>query len=102
MLASNDGDGKGVVLWDVERKQERETLMKNTRISSFTFLPSGSLLAAGIDRNTLKVWDFEKQDKPVAEFSALGLASPVVFAPIGDRIATVRCESNKERIERTL
>ena len=102
VLASNDGDGKGVVLWDVERKQERETLMKNTRISSFTFLPSGSLLAAGIDRNTLKVWDFEKQDKPVAEFSAPGLASPVVFAPIGDRIATVRCESNKERIERTL
>lgn len=102
VLASNDGDEKGVILWDVERKQTRETLMKDTRIHSFTFSPNGSLLAAGINGNTLKVWDFEKQNRPVATFSAPGLASPVVFAPPGDRIATVHSESHKEGIDRTL
>lgn len=102
VLASNDGDEKGVILWDVEHKQTRETLMKDTRIHSFTFSPNGSLRAAGISGNTLKVWDFEKQNRPVATFSAPGLASPVVFAPPGDRIATVHSESHKERIDRTL
>ena len=102
VLASTDGDEKGVVLWDVARGQARETLMKDTRIDSFIFSASGNLLAAGISGNTLRVWDFEKQHKPVAEFSAPGLASPVVFAPPCDRIATVHSESNKERIDRTL
>ena len=102
VLASNDGDEKGVILWDVAHKQTRETLMKDTRIHSFTFSPNGSLLAAGISGNTLKVWDFEKQNRPVATFSAPGLVSPVVFAPPGDRIATVHSESHKERIDRTL
>ena len=102
VLASNDGDEQGVILWDVERKQAQETLMKDTRIHSFTFSPNGSLLAAGISGNTLKVWDFEKQNRPVATFSAPGLASPVVFAPPGDRIATVHSESHKGRIDRTL
>ena len=102
VLVSNDGDEKGVILWDVERKQAQKVLMKDTRIHFFDFSPSGSLHAAGISGNTLKIWDCEKQDKPVATFSAPGLASPVAFSLSNGRIATVHSESNNERIERTL
>ena len=102
VLVSNYGNEKGIVLWDVERKQAEDTLMPDERIRSFTFLPNGSLLAAGISKNTLKIWDVNKRPKLIAEFSAHGLVSPAVFAPQGNRVATVRSESYEERIERTL
>lgn len=102
VLVSNDGNEKGIVLWDVERKQAEGTLRQDERIRSFTFLPNGSLLAAGISKNTLKIWNIDKQNKPITKFSAPGLVSPAVFAPQGNRVATVRSESYEECIERTL
>ena len=101
-LASINGDEEGIVVWDVESKRERETLKQDTRINAMTFLPTGNLLTASIKSGKLKVWDVEKPKKTIAEFSAPGLASPVIFAPSGDKIATVRSQSSKESIERTV
>ena len=101
-LASINGDMEGIVVWDVESKQERETLKQDIRIHAMTFLSNGSLLSASIKGGKLKVWDVKKQKKTIAEFSTPGLASPVIFAPSGDKIATVRSQSSEKSIERTI
>ena len=80
----------GIVLWDVVRKQSRETLLKNTRISSFTILPCGNILAASIQDGNVKVWNAEKPDEPIAEFTETEQAQLIwktAFAPTGDRLA---------------
>ena len=84
------GHRTGVVLWDVERKQVRETLLKDTRITSFTVLPSGDILTAHSQDNNIKVWDAAKPDAPVAEFTETEksrLIWNMAFAPTGDRLA---------------
>ena len=80
----------GIVLWDVVRKQSRETLLKNTRISSFTVLPCGNMLAANVQDENVTVWDAEKPDEPIAEFTETEQAQLIwktAFAPTGDRLA---------------
>ena len=84
------GHRVGVVLWDVERKQVRETLLKDRRITSFTVLPSGNILAAHSQNNVIKVWDAERPDAPIAEFTETEQARliwNIAFAPTGDRLA---------------
>ncbi|RKU16086.1 hypothetical protein C6500_18100 [Candidatus Poribacteria bacterium] len=84
------GYRNGIVLWDVGNKQVRETLLKDTRITSFTVLPSGSILAAHSEDNNVKVWDAERPDTPIAEFTEtdqVRLIWNIAFAPIGDRLA---------------
>ena len=78
----------GVVLWDVERKQAQKTLLEGKRITSFTVLPCGNILAAGIQDGNVSVWDAEKPDEPIAEFTEQArLVGRMAFAPMGDRIA---------------
>ena len=81
----------GIVLWDVESKQVRETLLKDIRrITSFTVLPSGDMLAAHSEDNNIKVWDARKPDTPIAEFTEtdpVRLIWNIAFAPTGDRLA---------------
>ena len=84
------GHRTGIVLWDIESKQVRETLLKDTRITSFTVLPSGNMLAAHSQDNNVKVWDAEKPDAPIAEFTEtdpVRLIWNIAFAPTGDRLA---------------
>ena len=84
------GYRNGIVLWDVESKQVRETLLKDTRITSFTVLPSGDMLAAHSEDNNIKVWDARKPDAPIAEFTEtdpVRLIWKIAFAPTGDRLA---------------
>ena len=84
------GYRNGIVLWDVESKQVRETLLKDTRITSFTVLPSGNMLAAHSQDNNVKVWDAEKPDAPIAEFTEtdqVRLIWNIAFAPTGDQLA---------------
>ena len=84
------GYRNGIVLWDVESKQVRETLLKDTRIASFTVLPSGNMLAAHSQDNNIKVWDAEKPDAPIAEFTEtdpVRLIWNIAFAPTGDLLA---------------
>ena len=84
------GHRTGIVLWDVESKQVRETLLKDTRITSFTVLPSGNILAAHSQDNKIKVWDAEKPDAPIAEFTEtdpVRLIWNIAFAPTGDLLA---------------
>ena len=84
------GHRTGIVLWDVESKQVRETLLKDTRITSFTVLPSGNMLAAHSQDNNIKVWDAEKPDAPIAEFTEtdpVRLIWNIAFAPTGDLLA---------------
>ena len=80
----------GIVLWDVVRKQNRETLLKNTRISSFSVLPCGNMLAANVQDENVTVWDVEEPDEPIAEFTETEQAHLIwktAFAPTGDRLA---------------
>ena len=63
------GYRNGIVLWDVESKQVRETLLEDQRIASFTVLPSGNILSAHSQDNNIKVWDAGKPDAPIAEFT---------------------------------
>ena len=84
------GHRTGIVLWDVESKQVRETLLKDTRITSFTVLPSGNILSADSQDNTIKVWNAEKPDAPIAEFTEtdpVRLIWNIAFAPTGDLLA---------------
>lgn len=84
------GRRTGIVLWDVESKQVRETLLKDTRITSFTALPSGNILSADSQDNNVKVWDAEKPDAPIAEFTEtdpVRLIWNIAFAPTGDLLA---------------
>ncbi len=84
------GHRTGIVLWDVEGQQVRETLLKDKRITSFTVLPSGNMLAAHSQDNNVKVWDAGKPDAPIAEFTEtdqVRLIWNIAFAPTGDRLA---------------
>ena len=84
------GYRNGIVLWDVESKQVRETLLKDTRITSFTVLPSGDMLAAHSEDNNIKVWNARKPDTPIAEFTEtdpVRLIWNIAFAPTGDQLA---------------
>ena len=84
------GQRTGIVLWDVESKQVRETLLQDTRITSFTVLPSGNMLSVHSENNNVKVWDAEKADAPIAEFTEtdpVRLLWKIAFAPTGDRLA---------------
>ena len=89
--------GGGVVLWDVESKKARETLMKRMSIKTFTFRPDGNILAVSSYRNrsndkrTVNVWDVDKPDEPIAEFEFVqqtqSVGNPLIFTPTGDRFA---------------
>ena len=84
------GRRAGIVLWDVESKQVRETLLKETRITSFTVLPSGNMLSAHSQDNNIKVWDAEQSDEPIAEFTEtdpVQLIWNIAFAPKTDLLA---------------
>ena len=78
----------GVVLWDVERKQAQKTLLADKRIASFTILPFGNMLAATVQDENVAVWDTEKPDEPIAEFTEqANLVWRTAFASTGDRLA---------------
>lgn len=83
-------DYPGIELWDVDQKQARETLLKNEYIHTYTVLPCGKILGTNL-RNKTKVWDIDKPDEPIAEFTAPKEPSDWVrheaFAPTGDRVA---------------
>ena len=84
------GHRTGIVLWDVESKRVRETLLKDTRITSFTVLPAGNILTAHSQDNNIKVWDAEKPDAPIAEFTEtdpVRLIWNIAFAPTGNLLA---------------
>ena len=84
------GYRNGIVLWDIESKQIRETLLKDTRITSFTVLPSGNILAAHSEDNNVKVWDAQRPDAPIAEFTEtdqVRLIWNIAFAPTGNLLA---------------
>lgn len=80
----------GIGLWDVESKQVRETLLKEVRITSFTVLSSGDMLAANVQDQSVGVWNAEESDEPIAEFTETEKARLVwhiAFSPTGDRLA---------------
>ena len=78
----------GVVLWDIERKQAQKTLLEGKRISSFTVLPCGNMLAATLQDKNITVWDAEKPDEPIAEFTEQAhLVWRMAFTSTGDRLA---------------
>ena len=84
------GHRTGIILWDVARKRVQETLLRDTRITSFTVLSSGNMLAAHSQDNNVKVWDAEKPNAPIAEFTEtdpVRLIWNIAFAPTGDRLA---------------
>ena len=88
-LASKS-DARGIVLWDVKRQQTTETLLKDTRITSFSVLPSGNILAAHSQDNNIKVWDAKKPEAPIAEFTETEHARliwKIAFAPTSDLLA---------------
>ena len=82
------GYRNGIVLWDIERKQVQKTLLEGKRISSFTVLPSGNILAATLQDKNVTVWDAEKSDEPVAEFTEqANLVWRMAFTPTADLLA---------------
>ena len=86
----------GIVLWDIEHKQAQKTLLEGKRISSFTVLPCGNMLAATLQDKNVTVWDAEKPDEPIAEFTEAEqthLIWKTAFAPTGDRLAVGSRES---------
>lgn len=86
---ASPSDGRGIVLWNVKCQQAQETLLRNTRITSFTVLPSGNILSCYIreDLNSLWVWDAAKPDEAIAEFEEQAqLVWNTAFAPTGNRL----------------
>lgn len=82
------GYPRGIVLWDVGHKQVRKTLLADKRIASFTVLLCGNMLAATSQDGNVTVWEAEKHDEPIAEFTEQTQSRwRMVFAPTGDRLA---------------
>ena len=84
------GYRRGIVLWDVARKQVRETLLEGKRVASFTVLPCGKMLAANMQDGNVSLWDAEKHDEPIAEFTETEQAQLIwktAFAPTDERLA---------------
>ena len=84
------GYRNGIVLWDIRDKHPRKTLLEGKRISSFTILPCGNMLAATVQEENVTVWDTEKPNEPIAEFTETQqtqLTWKTAFAPTGDRLA---------------
>ena len=84
------GYRNGIVLWDIRDKHPQKTLLEGKRISSFTVLPSGNILAATLQDKNVTVWDAEKPDEPIAEFTETEQAHLIwktAFAPTEDRLA---------------
>ena len=85
--------GGGIVLWDVARKQSRETLLKKTRFRSFTFRPDGNMSAVAFNINrsnneqTISVWDVEKSDESIVKFTQQTQFGRLVFTPMGNQFA---------------
>ncbi len=80
----------GIVLWDIESKQVRDTLLGNIGISSFLVLPCGNIIADCSFDNNVNVWSSDELDKPIAEFSETEqteLGRGRAFAPTGDKFA---------------
>ena len=70
ILASR-GYTKGIVLWDVERKQERELIFKDISIRTFAFLPCGNILGIDINREDYTGWKFgETNEVKIGEFTS--------------------------------
>lgn len=90
-ILATRGFHNGIVLWDVARKQIREILLKDTRITSFTVLPSGNMRAVNIQDQNVSVWDdAEESDEPIAEFTETEKAHliwHIAFAPTDDLLA---------------
>ncbi len=65
---------KGLVLWDVERKQARDILIHDklfTVFDALDFLPCGDILAVSRNRNAFKMWRIsETETVSIAEFTS--------------------------------
>ena len=88
-LASTS-DHRGIVLWDVESRKVRDTLLGNIVISSFLVLPCGNIIGDCSFDNNVNVWSSDELDKPIAEFSETEqteLGRGRAFAPTGDKFA---------------
>ncbi len=88
-LASTS-DHRGIALWDVESKQVQDTILENTRITSFSVLPCGNIIGAYIRSNDDYgcVWDAGKPDEPIAEFTEQAqLTWKIAFSPTSDQLA---------------
>ena len=80
----------GIVLWDVESRKVRDTLLGNIVISSFLVLPCGNIIGDCSFDNNVNVWSSDELDKPIAEFSETEqteLGRGRAFAPTGDKFA---------------
>ncbi len=63
-LASR-GHNNGIVLWDVERKQEQELIFKEKSVGAFAFLPDGNILVIKRDQDDYTVSEISKTDEVV-------------------------------------
>lgn len=80
---------RGIVIWDIESKQVQETLFEDKRITSFTVLPCGNVIAAYIQPNDNfgYVWDAEKPDETILEIKEEAqLTWKIDFTPPGNLI----------------
>ena len=101
---------RGIVLWDIETKQVQETLLEDKRITSFTVLPCGIIIAAYIRPNEDfgYVWDAKKPEETILEIKeAAQLTWKIDFTPTGNLIVVSSREGtiykwdikNKKRLD---
>lgn len=101
---------RGIALWDIESKQVQETLFEDKRITSFTVLPCGNVIAAYIQPNDNfgYVWDAKKPEETILEIKeAAQLTWKIDFTPTGNLIVVSSREGtiykwdikNKKRLE---
>lgn len=101
---------RGIVLWDIETKQGHETLLEDKRITTFTVLPCGNVIAAYIQPNDNfgYVWDAKKPDETILEIKEEAqLTWKVDFTPTGNQIVVSSREgtiykwdiANKKRLD---
>ncbi len=101
---------RGVFFWDVETKQVQKTVLEDERITSFTLLSCGNIIAAYIRPNEDfgYVWDAKKPEETILEIKEEAqLTWKIDFTPTGDQIAISSREGtiykwdieNKKRLE---
>ena len=74
-------------LWDVETGQELAKFSHRNSVNSMSFSPDGTLLACGVDDNTVRLWEV-KTGQNIATFRHKAKVYSVAFSPDGKTIAS--------------
>ena len=90
-ILASGSDDQALRLWDVATGAEIRTLSEQSRASSLSFSPDGTMLAAGLtgyEMNPVEVWDLEAGSSIAALLGHRSSVTALAFSPDGSICAS--------------